>query len=50
MAAPAAGKARDLAAEIAFLTRALKAPALRESRRWHEFQSLNGPPIYLGYL
>jgi DNA replication protein DnaC len=31
MAAPAAGRARDLAAEIAFLTRALKAPTLRES-------------------
>ena len=30
-AQPAAGKARDLAAEIAFLTRALKAPTLRES-------------------
>jgi hypothetical protein len=31
MAAPAAKKARDLEAEIAFLTRALKAPTLWES-------------------
>jgi DNA replication protein DnaC len=31
MAAPTARKARDLEAEIAFLTRALKAPTLRES-------------------
>jgi DNA replication protein DnaC len=29
--APAKAPARDLAAEVAFLTRALKAPALRES-------------------
>ena len=29
--APAKAPARDLAAEVAFLTRALKAPTLRES-------------------
>ena len=38
---------RDLSSEIAFLTRALKAPALRESvpRLAERARSENGPPI-----
>lgn len=37
----AARKDRDLAAEIAFLTRALKAPTLRE---WWEYLDPSGAP------